>query len=155
MINDIVYNKPTIMWTLKGMQIDFSHNNLKLAYTLFSKSKRRTSDSHLYSLNFIFTHIIGGHKLWLPIIPFLFCQTKHIIIRKALHVTLYCLIKNFCLNLVELGEVTIKHHLHATNRIYSPLNFILRRQEYWLPVSIQPLWQYNSIPSVYWGYRVF
>ena len=22
-------------------------------------------------------------------------------------------------------------------------------------VSIQPLWQYNSIPSVYWGYRVF
>ena len=30
MINDIVYNKPTIMWTLKGMQIDFSHNNLKL-----------------------------------------------------------------------------------------------------------------------------
>ena len=22
-------------------------------------------------------------------------------------------------------------------------------------VSIQLLWQYNSIPSVYWGYRVF
>ena len=36
-----------------------------------------------------------------------------------------------------------------------------QNREGWSPnregcvVSIQPLWQYNSIPSVYWGYRVF
>lgn len=44
--------------------------------------------------------------------------------------------------------------------LYRLQNYMIRLQKYCIvlakiKVSIQPLWQYDSIPSVYWEYRVF
>lgn len=58
---------------------------------------------------------------------------------------------------------TILSHIYITNAILDIRNlpclllltFLKFLEQVGITVSIHPLWQYNSITSVYWGYRVF